>query len=296
MNKNEFFISDSLRCQPLGAILYFTNIKGVYGLEGTLGFIGAGNMSSAIISGILQTRLLPPARILVSNRHESKLEVPARRGVFTTTDNKDVAKSADMVILSIKPQMFPEVLPELAPLLWDKCVISIAPGRSMAWLSLQLPGAHIVRAMPNTPLLVGKGVTAVAEAPQVPRPLFDAVVEIFSSVGEVSIVPESMLDAVTAVSGSSPAYFFRMADAMVKGAGRLGMDPEEALRLIALTMEGAAKMLLESGGGAGELTRQVCSPGGTTLAALTAFDEYRFEEMISQAMERCVRRSRELGQ
>lgn len=264
-------------------------------MEGTLGFIGAGNMASAILNGILRTGLIPPERIRMSNRHAEKLEIPARRGVVTTVDNKMVAGEADIVILGIKPQMFAEVLPEIAPLLWGKCVVSISPGYSVSWLQSQLPGAHVVRAMPNTPLLVGKGVTAVAEAPQTPKSLFDAVVEIFSAAGEVSIVTESMLDAVIAVSGSSPAYFFTMADAMVKGAGKLGMDPEEALRLTALTMEGAARMLLESGGGAGELARQVCSPGGTTLAALTAFQEYRFEEMVSKAMARCVARSRELG-
>lgn len=264
-------------------------------MEGTLGFIGAGNMASAILNGILCTGLLPPDRIRISNRHADKLEVPARRGVLTTVDNKQVAREADVIILGIKPQMFAEVLPEIAPLLWDKCIVSISPGYSVAWLQTQLPGAHVVRAMPNTPLLVGKGVTAVAEAPHVPQGLFDAVVEIFSAAGEVSVVNESMLDSVIAVSGSSPAYFFTMADAMVKGAGKLGMDPEEALHLTALTMEGAAKMLLESGGEAGELTRQVCSPGGTTLAALTAFEEFRFEEMIFEAMARCVKRSKELG-
>lgn len=264
-------------------------------MEGTLGFIGAGNMASAILNGILRTGLLPPDRIHMSNRHADKLEIPARRGVLTTVDNKRVAKASDIIILGIKPQMFAEVLPEIAPLLWGKCVVSISPGYSVVWLQTQLPGAHVVRAMPNTPLLVGKGVTAVAEAPCVPQTLFDAVVEVFSAAGEVSIVNESMLDAVIAVSGSSPAYFFAMADAMVKGAGKLGMDAEEALRLTALTMEGAAKMLLESGGEAGELKHQVCSPGGTTLAALTAFEEFRFEEMISEAMARCVKRSKELG-
>lgn len=264
-------------------------------MEGTLGFIGAGNVASAILNGILRTGLLSPNRIHMSNRHADKLEIPARRGVLTTADNQQVAKESDIIILGVKPQMFAEVLPEIASLLWDKCVVSISPGYSAAWLQAQLPGAHVVRAMPNTPLLVGKGVTAVAEAPHVPQTLFDAVVEVFSAAGEVSIVNESMLDAVIAVSGSSPAYFFAMADAMVKGAGKLGMDPEEALRLTALTMEGAAKMLLESGGEAGELTRQVCSPGGTTLAALTAFEEFRFEEMISEAMARCVKRSKELG-
>lgn len=264
-------------------------------MEGTLGFIGAGNMASAILNGILRTGRLAPEQIRISNRHADKLEVPARRGVVTTTDNKLVAREADLIILGIKPQMFEVVLPEVAPFLQNKCVVSIAPGYSVAWLEKQLPGAHVIRAMPNTPLLVGKGVTAVAQTTRVPKMLFDAVIEVFSAAGEVTVVPEELLDAVIAVSGSSPAYFFAMADAMVKGAGMLGMDSEEALRLTALAMEGAAKMLLESGGEAGELKRQVCSPGGTTLAALTAFEDYRFEEMVAEAMTRCAKRSAELG-
>lgn len=264
-------------------------------MELKLGFIGAGNMASAILSGILNSHLFPPEYIYVSNRHQEKLEIHGRRGVFTTTDNTAVAKAADLVILGIKPQMFAEVLPQIASALFGKCVVSISPGYSVAYLRTLLPGCFVLRAMPNTPLLVGKGVTAVAESDDVPAEFFRAAVDIFSAAGEVTVVPEAQLDAVIAVSGSSPAYFFRMADAMVKEAQALGMDPEDALHMAALTMEGAAKMLLESGGTAGELTRQVCSPGGTTLAALTAFDEYRFEEMISQAMERCVRRSGELG-
>ena len=281
--------------KPMGDYIIYTIAKGAYCVEGTLGFIGAGNMASAILNGILHTALLTPERIRMSNRHADKLEIPARRGVVTTTDNKLVARESDIIILGIKPQMFAEVLPELAPLLHGKCVVSISPGYSSAWIEARLPGAHVVRAMPNTPLLVGNGVTAVARALQAPKVLFDAVVEIFSAAGEVFVVDESELDAVIAVSGSSPAYFFRMADAMVKGAAKLGMDAEESLRLTALTMEGAARMLLESGGEAGELTRQVCSPGGTTLAALTAFDEFKFEEMVSEAMARCVKRSKELG-
>lgn len=264
-------------------------------MELKLGFIGAGNMAGAILGGILNSKLLPPEQVYISNRRQEKLEIHGRRGVFTTTDNTVVAKEADLVILGIKPQMFEEVLPQVAPMLFGKCVVSISPGYSVRYLRTVLPGCFIVRAMPNTPLLVGKGVTAVAEAGDVPEELFQAVVDIFSAAGEVTVVPEEQLDAVIAVSGSSPAYFFRMADAMVKEAQTLGMDPEDALRMTALTMEGAANMLLESGGTAGELTRQVCSPGGTTLAALTAFDEYRFETMISEAMERAVRRSKELG-
>ena len=261
----------------------------------TLGLIGAGNMSGAILGGVLASGLCDPEQMIVSNRHEGTLAWLKERGVRTTTDNAAAAREADLVILGVKPQMFAEVLPQIAGELAGKCVVSISPGYSVAYLSGILPGAHVVRAMPNTPLLVGKGCTAVAEASGVPGDFFDAVVEVFSAAGEVFVVPESLLDAVIGVAGSSPAFFFRMAGAMVTAAGEQGLDSETALRMTALTMEGAARMLLESGRTAAELTRQVCSPGGTTLAGLTAFDDYHFEEMISQAEERCVKRSKELG-
>lgn len=264
-------------------------------MDYTLGLIGAGNMSGAILGGVLASGLLAPERIVVSNRHAGKLEPLKARGVRTTTDNSEAAREADLVILGVKPQMFADVLPEIAGALAGKCVVSISPGYSADYLSGLLPGAYVVRAMPNTPLLVGKGCTAVAEAPAVPKGYFDAVVEVFSAAGQVFVVPESLLDAVIGVAGSSPAFFFRMAGAMVAAAGEQGLDAETALRMTALTMEGAARMLLESGRTAAELTAQVCSPGGTTLAGLTAFDDYRFEDMISQATERCVKRSKELG-
>ncbi|WP_294547482.1 pyrroline-5-carboxylate reductase [uncultured Pseudoflavonifractor sp.] len=260
-----------------------------------LGFIGAGNMSGAILDGVLKGGLLQADQIWISNRHEDKLERFARLGVHTTTDNCQAARETDLVILGVKPQMFGEVLPEIAEQVKGKGVLSISPGYSLAWLREQLPGCHVMRAMPNTPLLVGKGCTALAERGDAPETLFDAVKAVFSSAGEVFVVPENLIDAVIAIAGSSPAYFFRMADAMVRAGQAQGLEPEQALRMAALTMEGSARMLLESGKTAGELERQVCSPGGTTLAALTAFDDYRFGEMVSEAMERCVRRSRELG-
>lgn len=260
-----------------------------------LGFIGAGNMSGAILGGVLSSGKFPAHQIYLSNRHEEKLAPYREKGVHTTTDNGEVARCADLVILGIKPQTFDSVLPEIAGALRGKAVVSISPGYSIAYLNTVLPGCYVLRAMPNTPLLVGKGCTAVAVAPQVPQHLFDAVVEIFSAAGGVTVVPEELLDTVIGISGSSPAYFFRMADALVQGALEQGMDGVHALRMVALTMEGAARMLLESGRTAGELTRQVCSPGGTTLAALTAFDDYHFEEMILDAVRRCIKRSKELG-
>lgn len=264
-------------------------------MELQLGFIGAGNMSNAIINGILKSGSLSPKYIMISNRHPDKLESFKARGIHTTMENQEVARWADMVILGIKPQMFGDVLPEISTALAGKGVVSISPGYSVAYLKRILPGCHVMRAMPNTPLLLGKGVTAVAAAPQVPVQLFHALMEAFSTAGEVFVVPETLMDTVIGVSGSSPAFFFRMAGAMVQEAKERGMGPDQALRMVALTMEGAAKMLLDSGKSASELTHQVCSPGGTTLAALSAFDEFKFEDMISQAMDRCEKRSMELG-
>lgn len=265
-------------------------------METRLGFIGAGNMAGAILNGILAQDLIPAEQISLSNPHAPKLEPYLRRGIYTTVCNREVAERSELIFLTVKPQMFPVVLPEVADLVEGKGVVSISPGYSVTALRRYLPGAHVIRAMPNTPVLVGNGVTALAEAPEVPRPIFHLVKQIFSSAGVTVVVPEENLNAVIAVSGSSPAYFFRLADAMVRTAAALGLDPDQALRLTAQTMEGAAKMLLETGKTAQELTRQVCSPGGTTLAALSAFDEYHLEAMVEQAMRRCVHRAEELGQ
>lgn len=261
----------------------------------TFGWIGAGNMAHAILGGILKTGLLSPDRLAVSNRTPEKLEAYCARGLYTTTDNLALLRRCDVVFLAVKPQVLDGVLEQISAAAAGKCVVSIAPGFSVAYLKKRLPGCHVLRAMPNTPLLVGKGVTALVEAPEVPAAFFDAVTEIFSAAGTVTVIREEQMNAVIALSGSSPAYFFTFADAMVKGAAGLGIDPTQALRLAALAMEGAAKMLLETGETAGTLTRQVCSPGGTTLAALTAFRAYKLDDAVAQAMERCARRAGELG-
>lgn len=261
----------------------------------TFGFVGAGNMTRAILGGVLKTGIIPTDRLAVSNRSPEKLEFYLTQGLFTTTDNLELFDRCDIVFLAVKPQVLDGVLVQLAPKAAGKCVVSIAPGCSTAYLKERLPGCYVLRAMPNTPLLVGKGVTALVEAPEVPEALFSAAAEVFSAAGTVVVIREEQMNAVIALSGSSPAYFFTFADAMVKGAVGLGIDPAEALRLAASAMEGASRMILETGETAAELTRQVCSPGGTTLAALTAFDEFRLDAAVAQAMERCVRRAEELG-
>lgn len=259
-----------------------------------LGFIGAGNMATAVLGGVLSQGLFQPEEIVVADPMAEKLEALRALGVRVTADNRQAAR-APLVILAVKPQVMDAVLAELGDCMADRCVVSIAPGVSTGYIQARLPGARVVRVMPNTPLLVGKGATAIALSPETPEETFDAVVNIFASAGEVFVLPEEQMNAIVAVSGSSPAFFFRMADAMVAEAARQGIDPEVALRMTARTMEGAAVMLLESGKAPGELTRQVCSPGGTTLAALTAFDELEFDTLVARAMERCTRRAGELG-
>ena len=252
-------------------------------------------MATAILDGVIAQSLFPPGHITVSNPHRDKLEHPKSLGVQVTCDNTAVVKASDLIVLAVKPQKFEEVLADIRDCCAGKCVVSIAAGISTTWLRTRLPGVFVVRVMPNTPLQLGLGATAVAQAPDVPAELFQTVCDIFAAAGSVSVIPESQMDDVIPVSGSSPAFFFRMADVMVRWAEKQGMDPQVALELAAAAMKGSAEMLLRSGKTAGELTRQVCSPGGTTLAALTAFDDRDFDGLLADAMNRCAQRSRELG-
>lgn len=259
-----------------------------------LGFIGAGNMASAIVGGILAKGLIPPEDIMMADPMADKLEHLKRIGVQVTSDNKTAARRSDFLILAVKPQVYDAVLDDLTDCVGGKCIVSIAPGISTGYLKKHFSGAHVVRVMPNTPLLIGMGATAIAQA-DIPSEQFEFVKRIFTAAGEAVVIPEAQMNEVVAVSGSSPAYFFRMADAMVTEAQRQGIDPDVALLLAARTMEGSARMLLQSGKTAKELTKQVCSPGGTTLAALSAFDDLGFEGLIAEAMKRCTARSFELG-
>lgn len=260
-----------------------------------LGVIGAGNMGCAILQGALDAEILPPERVWLSNPHLDKAKPFGDRGVHITTSNLEAVNAVDIVLLAVKPQIISTVLEEIRTAVPGKCVVSIAAGISRRWLAEQLPGAWIVCAMPNTPLMLGCGASAVTEPGNVPQDIHRFVLSLFSSAGLAVQLPEERMNEIIPVSGSSPAFFFRMANRMVQAAKARGIDPETALQLAAKTMEGSARMLLESGKTPEELERQVCSPGGTTLAGLTAFDELGFDQMMDLAFERCIRRAYELG-
>ena len=261
-----------------------------------VGFIGAGNMASAILNGALRQSVLRPEHAYISDPLIEKTEPFRSRGVHVTVSNTEVAEWAEIVVLAVKPQKFQEVLPELAGLVKGKCVVSIAAGISSVYVRECLPGAYVIRVMPNTPLLVGKGLTAIARDNDAPEHFMDAVIELFAAAGETLLVEEAQINAVIALSGSSPAYFFRFARAMTQEGERMGLTQEDALKLTAQAMRGSAAMLLRSGHTPMELERQVCSPGGTTLAALSAFDEGDLDGLITEALRRCVKRAEELAQ
>lgn len=260
-----------------------------------LGVIGAGNMGSAILRGALQANVMSPAQVWMSNPHTDKLKPFGDMGVHTTTSNLEAAQKGDILLLAVKPQVLPGVVKEIGPCTAGKCVVSIAAGISRVWLQEQLPEARIICVMPNTPLMLGCGASAMTEQGDVPEAQYQFVRQMFEAAGLVETLPAEKINDIIPVSGSSPAFFFRMAALMVQEAEKRGIAPETALRLAAKTMEGSARMLLESGHTAAELERQVCSPGGTTLAALTAFDEMGFDRMIGEAFTRCICRADELG-
>jgi len=261
-----------------------------------LGIIGAGNMAGAIINGVLTNGLLSAQSLYVSDTDESKLQALKDKGVRLCASNSEVVKHADVIVLAIKPQSMREALEQVKGQTAGKCLVSIAAGVPSSFIkSILGEDSYVVRVMPNTPMLLGQGAIAVAQAPYVPQALYDAAVSVFSCSGQVVFLPEEQLNEIIGVNGSSPAFFFRMAKAMRDAARKQGIDPDVALSLIIKTMEGSAAMLRASGRTPEELIKQVSSPGGTTVAALCAFDELKFDALIEEAMARCTRRAYELS-
>jgi pyrroline-5-carboxylate reductase len=265
----------------------------------TLAFIGGGNMTRSLVGGLIADGW-KPARIHVADPDPQQLELLVRCfSVVTTADNRSAVKHADAVVLAVKPQMIRPVSGELAPLIRERrpLVISIAAGiRETSlrdWLDRDIA---IVRAMPNTPAMVQSGATALYANPTVSETQHNLAESILRAVGlAIWVEDEAMMDAVTALSGSGPAYFFLLMEALTSAGLRLGL-PQDSARLLTLqTAFGAAKMALESMEDAGQLRRRVTSPGGTTERAIGIFQENNFEGIVLQAMQAATVRSRELA-
>ena len=263
----------------------------------TIAFLGAGNMAGALIRGFIRTGTIEARQIVASDPDTARLETLASElGIRTASSNVSALTDADVVFLATKPQAFRLLLPDVeGALLADALVISIAAGISTSIIEGQLPGGtRVVRAMPNTPAHVGAGATAIARGANATDSDLDLAEQLFQSVGLVARVPEDQLDAVTALSGSGPAYVFAMIEALRDGAVREGLPEDMALELAAQTVRGAARLLIEGSDPPEVLRERVTSPGGTTRAGLDALEEAGFSEAIAGAVRAATRRSTEL--
>jgi pyrroline-5-carboxylate reductase len=264
-----------------------------------VGFVGAGNMAGALVKGLLRAERYAPADLWVSDAADAQLRRLKRAyKVEGTRDNRVLVRGSQTIVLAVKPQMMAQVLEEIrAEATPKKLFVSIAAGFPLRRLEQGLGGgARVVRVMPNTPCLVGKGMSvAVAGAHATPADLKHTL-KLFSACGDaVAITGEALLDAVTALSGSGPAFVYYFAEALVDGGVRGGLSAQLATKLCFQTLVGAAAMLAESGLSARELRDMVTSPGGTTLAGLTALEQHRFRDAVIAAVEAANRRAHELA-
>ncbi|MBS4980543.1 MAG: pyrroline-5-carboxylate reductase [Lachnospiraceae bacterium] len=267
-------------------------------MEKKLGFIGAGNMAKAMMGGILKNEILSPDDVIASDLYQPGLEQTEEElGISVTTDNKEVVKNAEVVVLSVKPQFYASVIEEIREVVSEEqIIVTIAPGQTLKHLQ-ELFGkpVKIVRTMPNTPALVGEGITGVCKNELVTEEELSHICRILSGFGKAEVLSEKLMDVVVSVSGSSPAYVFLFIEAMADAAVADGMPRAQAYKFAAQAVYGSAKMVLETGKHPGELKDMVCSPGGTTIEAVRVLEEKGFRSSVIEAMKACVKVAKELG-
>ncbi|CAN5429276.1 pyrroline-5-carboxylate reductase [soil metagenome] len=264
----------------------------------TIGFIGAGNMAEALIRGLVKGNHLPPNHLLASGPRRERLdELQTKYAIETMTDNKALVERCDLVVLSVKPQILDKVLREIGDRLKNgTLVISIAAGVDTATIEEAVAdGVRVVRAMPNTPALVGAGATAISAGKHASPEDLATARAMFDAVGITVELDESHLDAVTGLSGSGPAYIFLILEALADAGVKVGLARRNAQRLAAQTVMGSAKMLLDLDEHPGVLKDMVTSPGGTAIAGLHTLEEGGLRTTLINAVETATKRARELG-
>jgi pyrroline-5-carboxylate reductase len=263
-----------------------------------IGFLGSGNMGEALVKGLVEARVVAADAISVSDTRDDRLaDMDRRYGVRIVKSNVDLVRESDVVVLAVKPQIMATVLSEVASSLSRRhLVISVAAGMSTATLH-KLVGKDIrlIRVMPNTPALVREGATAIAKASGLEPGDLETAQEIFGAVGKVVVLDEVLMDAVTGLSGSGPAYVALVIESLADGGVKMGLDRTTAMTLATQTVLGAAKLLLETGTHPGQLKDMVSSPGGTSITGVAALEEGGIRTTFIKAVERATLRSRELG-
>ncbi len=264
----------------------------------TIAFLGSGNMAEALVKGLLRAGVAEAREIVCADRRKERLaELAERYGVRTSPDNRAAASEAQVVVLSVKPQVMNKLLAEIADALDEsKLVISIAAGVPLEAVERRVGhGIRIVRTMPNTPALVGAGATAIAAGARATEADLAQARALFDAVGKTVVVDEPLLDAVTGLSGSGPAYVFLVIEALSDAGVKVGLDRRTAQELSAQTVFGSAKLLIETGEHPGRLKDQVTSPGGTAIAGLHTLEAGGLRTTLMNAVESATSRAHELG-
>jgi pyrroline-5-carboxylate reductase len=258
-----------------------------------IGFIGGGNMAEALIKGMVRSGMKD---ILVSEpRDERRAFLEKTYNVTATADNKEVVGNCNIIILAVKPQNMDDVTAGISDLIsTDKVIVSIAAGITLSYLTSRLKTSKIVRVMPNTPALVQEGMSVLSMCECIQDKEMSLVRGIFMSVGKVLVLPEKYMDAVTALSGSGPGFIAFFVESLIEAGVRVGLNRDNASELSIQTIIGTAK-LLETGMPPDKLREMVTSPGGTTAAGLSVFEEKGLIDMVTTVMQAAVNRSKELG-
>lgn len=267
--------------------------------KGIIGFIGSGNMATALVKGLTKSGFYQSNQLLASdNDREKTRKISEQFGVKGYSSNKDLVRECAIIILSVKPQVIREVLEEVRDEIRDDhLMISIAAGIPLKMVhSIIGRDIPLIRVMPNTPALIQKGVSALAAGKLATSEHMAIAGGIFDAVGESVIVKEEMMDAVTALSGSGPGYIFKIMESFVEVGEKLGFDEETSIRLVVQTVLGAAHLARESEKSLSQLREMVTSPGGTTAAGLAVFERKGLEGLIQEAVEAACKRSGELGE
>ncbi|MBW2148136.1 MAG: pyrroline-5-carboxylate reductase [Deltaproteobacteria bacterium] len=264
----------------------------------TIAIIGAGNMGSALIRALIARNEIQKEQIMAADAKHEKLEkLKAECGVQIARENGEAVSPADVVILAVKPQDMGEVLDEIAMVMdRTKLVVSIAAGVSTRRIEEHLPqGVRVIRVMPNTPALVGQGIAALCAGSHATGEDMAAARRIFDAVGKSCVLSEDLIDAVTGLSGSGPAYVFMFIEALCDAGVLVGLPRDAALMLSVQTVLGAAHLMTEMNMHPAQLREMVTSPGGTTIAGLRKMEEWGFRAAVLNAVEAATARSRELG-
>ena len=263
-----------------------------------LAIIGGGNMGEALVAGLLADGIATPSGLWVTDVAADRLAALRQRyAIRTGSDNGEAASWASVIVLAVKPQVMDHVLDELKDRLSEQTlIISIAAGIPLSRIAARLGGTRkLVRVMPNQPCLIRAGASAVAAASSVSSEERAQAVRLFEAVGKVVVVEERLMDAVTGLSGSGPAYVFQMIEALADGGVKMGLPRDTALTLAAQTVFGAAKQVIETGEHPAQLKDKVASPGGTTIAGLHALETGGLRSALIAAVEAATKRSEELG-